>query len=239
LDFRFLQHSIKFGSAERTTLTIDPSNWDKIDKETARKTGKSELISFFYRSSNNAPDENYIQSTVRYGMLSLPPHSLRVVSHGGIPIHGDAIGFSEWLDDEDLSDASDRIVDSDYELQAFRYGDDGKQAFRPDFIIASQDGVDEQALRQAEYFQVPVFVIPKHHVETKEDRVQPIKKQIEEYIQKSVKRNSERFPEEDSMEYEQTLRQLATSTNQEGWSRRQKAIHSELYSLVQQLESQE
>ena len=51
------------------------------------------------------------------------------------------------------------------ELQAFRYDDDsGRPSFHPDFIIAPSDGINDDTLRQAAYFNVPIFEIPTKEV---------------------------------------------------------------------------
>lgn len=166
LDFYYLQHDLEYNKGG-ARIVSDPSLWN-LNKSDAKAAGlTSNLLSMQLYNSKDKHSDNGIS----FGILHLPPNSINMVTKSaGLKLRNDS-GISDlaWKNSfpnaKDIPNEATSYFDRFIETQAFRYNDKGEPIFRPDFIIAPSEGLNEDTLnntlKQAAYFGVPVFCIPK------------------------------------------------------------------------------
>ena len=199
LPFRYLEHDIQYsGGRGDQQLMKDPMLW-YASKEEAQKraTSFSDQLSFQYKDSIKRRGQEYVDKDehIFYCFLHLPEMSLSQMGEGatGELVKGgnDIISLSEG---SATGDVAEKISDTRFlELQAHRYDETGKPAFKIDFIRAPLDGVNEDVLRQAAAHGVPIFIIPKKHVLTKEEVVAEEARKAREKEQERERRKDELF----------------------------------------------
>lgn len=199
LPFRYLEHDIQYGGGRGDQqLMKDPMLW-YASKEEAQKraTSFSDQLSFQYKDSIKRRGQEYVDKDehIFYCFLHLPEMSLSQMGEGatGELVKGgnDIISLSEG---SATGDVAEKISDKRFlELQAHRYDETGKPAFKIDFIRAPLDGVNEDVLRQAAAHGVPIFIIPKKHVLTKEEVAAEEARKAREIEQERERRKDELF----------------------------------------------
>ena len=199
LPFRYLEHDIQYsGGRGDQQLMKDPMLW-YASKEEAQKraTSFSDQLSFQYKDSIKRRGQEYVDKDehIFYCFLHLPETSLSQMSEGAtgelVKKNNDIISLSET---DAAGDVAEKISDTRFlELQAHRYDETGKPAFKIDFIRAPLDGVNEDVLRQAAAHGVPIFIIPKKHVLTKEEVVAEEARKAREKEQERERRKDELF----------------------------------------------
>ena len=199
LPFRYLEHDIQYGGGRGDQqLMKDPMLW-YASKEEAQKraTSFSDQLSFQYKDSIKRRGQEYVDKDehIFYCFLHLPEMSLSQMGEGAtgelVKKNNDIISLSET---DAAGDVAEKISDKRFlELQAHRYDETGKPAFKIDFIRAPLDGVNEDVLRQAAAHGVPIFIIPKKHVLTKEEVVAEEARKAREKEQERERRKDELF----------------------------------------------
>lgn len=193
LDFNYLSHSIEYSgtSSNDYNLLKDPSLWDLTESQAQEQLGLkfSNMLSSTYDNSNNQHAETV--KTLRYGFLHFPPNSVCTFSTAGQArnkkreVH-EKLRRVDGLTKESLLKKVATLSSSFMEIQNFRYDENGNPQFRPSFIIARESGTDQDALRQAAYFDIPVFEIPTEKIlsdtEKKEERLQNSQRLALKYI---------------------------------------------------------
>lgn len=234
--FRFLEHSIQYSGATGTPLVENPSLWDRSEGDASQELGDkfSNMLSMQYRDSImrrvQAPNDG-----ICYGMLRVPPASLATMNTGGQVLNKtrDDIALYNWQEKYSPSELQDKIAGSGFlEVQSFRYDEQGNPAFRPDFIEAPADGINEATLKQAAYFDVPIFEIPRSKVKTE---MEVVDRKIEEYILRKVADYEQDSSPEEVATYEERLRRLINTPTAE-WGRWGRIAQKELFALVKQKE---
>ena len=201
LPFRYLEHDIQYsGGRGGRPLMKDPMLW-YASKEEAQKRAVSfsfsDQLSFQYKDSIKRRDQEYVDKDehIFYCFLHLPEMSL---SQMGERATGELIKGSNDIislnEESATGDVAEKISDKSFlELQAHRYDETGKPAFKIDFIRAPLDGVNEDVLRQAAAHGVPIFIIPKKHVLTKEEVAAEEARKAREIEQERERRKDELF----------------------------------------------
>jgi hypothetical protein len=227
LDFNYLSHSIEYsGTNDRNySLLKDPSLWDLTESQARSQLGIgtfSNMLSLTYNNSNQYKIE---AKTIRYGLLRLPPNSVCTFSTAGQSLN------KKRETDEDLW-LADRLTKAELlkkvtistsnfmEIQNFRYDEDGNPQFRPSFIIARESGTDQDALRQAAYFDAPIFEIPTEKIFSEEE------KKEKERLQ-NLQRLAYKYIKGDSSN-EDAILELATKPPEQ-WSLRERLANKNLY----------
>ncbi len=155
LPFRYLEHDIQYsGGRGGQPLMKDPMLWYASKEEAQKRAASfsfSDQLSFQYKDSIKRRDQEYVDKDehIFYCFLHLPEMSLSQMSEGatGELVKGsnDIISLSEG---SATGDVAEKISDKRFlELQAHRYDETGKPAFKIDFIRAPLDGVNENVLR--------------------------------------------------------------------------------------------
>ena len=236
--FRFLEHSIQYRGAIGTPLVEDPSLWDKSEDDARQEFGYkfSNMLSMQYRDSVMRREQGP-PFGIGYGMLRMPPGSVAIINTGGQPRNKTkddiSLLLTNWQEAYSPSELADEIAGMGFvEVQSFRYDEQGKVAFRPDFIEAPVDGINDATLKQAVYFGVPIFEIPQRQVKTE-------KEIVDENIHMCILRNVIEYEQDhapDQVEkHEERLHRLAETPTGE-WTRRDRYFEKELYALVKERE---
>lgn len=201
LPFRYLEHDIQYsGSRARQPLMKDPMLWYASKEEAQRHSAPflySDQLSLQYKDSIKRRNQVYPDKDehIFYCFLHFPEKSL---SQMGERATGELIKGSNdiiYLNEESATgDVAEKISDTNFlELQAHRYDETGKPAFKIDFIKAPLDGVNEDVLRQAAAHGVPIFIIPKKHILTKEEVAAEEARKAMEIEQERERRKNELF----------------------------------------------
>ena len=177
IPFRYLAHAIQYPGATVQRLVEDPSLWNMSEEDAKQTIGESfsNMLSLTYEDSIEARNMSHsLSDSVRYGFLHIAANTL---AHAGAT-NGERLN----KDEEEISlpragtisekEYVDDLTEGFKEVQTFRYDEQGNVIMKPDFIIAPKSGLNKEALRQAAFFDIPVFEIPTQHVQTEEEKAQ-------------------------------------------------------------------
>lgn len=235
VQFRWLAHSIEWDGAEGHPLVENPALWTMSEDEVRQYMPiPSNMLSMQYCDSI-IQRKKVPNTEIRYGFLHFPAASVATTSIGTGQRLDKTIDMIDLRDDLLLDGLPDRIAKASFlEVQAFRYDEQGRPAFWPDFIEAPCEGVNENTLKQAAFFGVPVFEIPRKEVEKPKTALELILESIDDEIEKELSwARSEDVPI-----LKEQMRTLA-NTPASDWARKDRMVYDGLFKLVKQKEEEE